>query len=108
MTWLLFLGYGLLCLHVSYYCIYVIFREASAQTRNLMQWIFLRSATIQQKKKAYTHAVHNAIVIDVKVDKDLLLSFLKFYDDQNMLCKCTANWVNEIVGLLYMCVIFII
>jgi len=56
-----------------------------------MQWIFLRSATIQQKKKAYTHAVHNAIVIDVKVDKDLLLSFLKFYDDQNMLRKCTAN-----------------
>ena len=31
-------------------------------------------------------AVQNAIVIDVKVDNDLFLCFLKFYDDQNMLC----------------------
>ena len=52
---------------------------------------FFKECHYTAKKKAYTHAVHNAIVIDVKVDKDLLLSFLKFYDDQNMLCKCTAN-----------------
>jgi len=48
---------------------------------------FWRSATIQQKKiQAYALAVQNAIVIDVKVENDLFVSFLKFYDDQNMLC----------------------
>jgi hypothetical protein len=36
-------------------------------------------------------AVQNSIVIDVKVDNDLFLRFLKFYDDQNMLCQCTRN-----------------
>ena len=48
---------------------------------------FWRSATIQQKKiQAYALAVQNAIVIDVKVENDLFVSFLKFYDYQNMLC----------------------
>ena len=36
--------------------------------------------------EAYALAVYNAIVIDLKVDKDLFLSFLKFYGDQDMLC----------------------
>ena len=36
--------------------------------------------------QAYALAVQNAIVIDVKVENDLFVSFLKFYDDQNMLC----------------------
>ena len=48
---------------------------------------FWRSATIQQKKiQAYALAVQNAIVIDVKVDQDLFLCFLKFYVDENMMC----------------------
>jgi hypothetical protein len=33
------------------------------------------------------HSKKNSIVIDVKVDNDLFLCFLKFYDDENMLCQ---------------------
>jgi hypothetical protein len=39
-----------------------------------------------KKNQVYALAVQNAIVIDFKVDNDLFLCFLKFYDDQNMLC----------------------
>jgi hypothetical protein len=44
-----------------------------------------------KKILVYAPAVQNSIVIDVKVDNDLFLCFLKLYDDKNMLCQCTRN-----------------
>jgi hypothetical protein len=45
------------------------------------------SATTQHKKiQVYASSVQNSIVIDLKVDNDVFLCFLKFCDDQNMLC----------------------
>ena len=48
----------------------------------------LKEYHLYRKKmfKLMSIAVHNAIVIYVKVDNDLFLCFLKFYEDQNMLC----------------------
>jgi hypothetical protein len=45
----------------------------------------------RKKNQVYVPAVQNSTVIDVKVDTGLFLCFLKFYDDQNMLCQCTRN-----------------
>jgi hypothetical protein len=51
----------------------------------------LKECHYTEKIQVYVSAVQNSIVTDVKVDNDLFLCFLKFYDDQNMLCQCTRN-----------------
>jgi hypothetical protein len=47
---------------------------------------FFEGLTLYKKNQAYALAIQNAIVIDVKVYKDLFSCFLKFYDDKNMSC----------------------
>ena len=67
-----------------------------------MDFFFEEVPLYSKKIQAYALAVQNAIVIDVKVDKDLFLCF-KFYGDQTSCVNVLEN--NQIVGLY---VIFII